>query len=173
MTTDKNEFLQNLINESEPLRTQLKAFDKKINALKKEIKLENKNKEFLGFDECLKKYYTFLLPNKEGDDWTCLTGYWNENTKSMVSEIEKYFEDFNDCNRYQTFDVEDAVFDSYRFEKFFGDFDESAVLDKLNLLSKSEKLRSFDGLDEDFVLKIKEFINIYTSIKVNSCTHDW
>jgi hypothetical protein len=174
MTTDKNELLNVLINESKPLRVKLKDFDKKINALKKEIEIENKNKMYLEFDESLKKYYTFSLPDKEGSDWTYLTGYFGANTKDMVSKIDSYFDNFDGCNRYQKFDVKYAVFDSDLFGRFFADYyDETIVLDKLNILSDSENLQTFDGLDDDFVLRIKEFINIYTSIQVDCCIHDW
>ena len=157
--------------EAAPLKLKLKQIEKKIKIIKEKIQTEEDNIKYNDFDPILKKYYTFELPNKKGQDWTYLTGWHGENTSEMAKKIEEMFDGY-EPERYQTFSVNETIFEYGLLEEFLDGIDEN-IINRLNLYSEEPELKNFDGIDEESKNRIIDFIERYTSIKVNSCVHDW
>ncbi len=157
--------------EAAPLKLKLKRIEKKIKIIKEKIQTEEDNIKYNDFDPILKKYYTFELPNKKGQDRSYLTGWHSENTTEMAKKIEEMF-DSCELRRYQTFYVVETIFESGLLEEFLDGIDEN-IINRLNIYSEEPELKNFDGIDEESKNRIIDFIERYTSIKVKSCVNDW
>lgn len=162
--------LNELKLKAEPLKIELKQIENKIKIIKEKITIQENNIKYEDYNPILKKYYTFKLPNKKGDNWTYLTGWFGENTKEMAQKIEGMFGDYAP-ERYQTFDVNEVVFEWGLLEDFLDGIDEN-IIEKINLHNDST-LKNFDGIDEESKNRIIDFIERYTNIKVSSCVNDW
>ena len=149
----------------------VKKLKKEIQDLKATINKANDDVKYKDFDPLLKDFYTYKLPSKRGDDWTDLTGWHGANTRKEAAEIESLFDTFQ-VERYQEFDVYEELFECGVLSNYFDgeDFD----TDKLyNYKGNPDLLKTFDGLPNSTIDKIKNFIRIYKNIKVNSCLNDW
>lgn len=165
--------LKELEEKAKPLRKELKILDSRIKETKQKIRNLKNDELYKDFDPILKRYYTFELPNKKGDDWTDLTGWHGDNERDMANKIEEMFNGFGPEDRHEEFDVACVVFEYGLIEDFLCDIDED-IVNKLNLhQNENEKLINFDGISEKDKNKIIDFIERYTHIQVSTCINDW
>lgn len=160
--TELNE-LTSLISE---LNQQLKPLTARKKKLQDElIQIEKAEKVAAGASPELIELQTLKIPAGKGDDYMS----WCISDRGL--EIFESYVDYDYWNRYQTYNFTDEL-DQALLDKEWSDDELDVREDIISSLINSE-LTSFEGLTEDEINVVNDYITVCKGITSNNFKFDW
>ena len=167
--------LKQLQEHVDTVNKSLKPFKDDIKAVKKQIKEIKDNETYKDFDDVMRKYYNYKLPEEHGDDLTDLHNYWNNPTDEV--KMRDLF-DYAEMDRYRTYDVAAMLWDYGCADNWLSRSSVSKKTIKgLEAWHHTDKvdyrIKNFSDIPEDEQDAVQEYFKLFYNITCNTCVCDW
>jgi hypothetical protein len=154
-----------------PIKAQMKPIQTKIKTFKTELKKHENSLMYEDFDSYMKKFYSKTFSNREADDI-----YEFRNRSECLDEtiFKSMFNDFDELNRYQTYDTIELLYDDGKLENYLtSTFKFDSYLCERILYSDPTPVKTIEEISEEYREEFKKFIDVFCSISFGSFKMDW